>query len=163
MHKGCMAWIDPPKVTTRSWRRGKKRSFLARLRGCGPTGPEGTCWTVPSNWRILHPALRKQRWQTWRIKDGEKGPIVWQVKHVSVIVPDSQGLPGKHVSLELVCRNPLTARDQHTSSQRCRWDTRQDAIAGRMPALGMLSRCFLEDQKGEVGLDHWEWPGAGSG
>jgi hypothetical protein len=26
-----------------------------------------------------HPALRDRPWERWRIKDGEKGPMVWEL------------------------------------------------------------------------------------
>lgn len=149
IHKGCTAWIDPPKVTTRPYRRGKRGRprKTPRLRADSPK-PQTVERLAQS-----HPALRRQRWQTWRIKDGEKGPIVWQVKHVLVIVPDAQGLPGRTYHL-LVCRNPLTGEIKYFFS---------NAPPGTpIPTLlrvafsrWHIERCF-EDQKGEVGLDHWE-------
>ncbi len=149
MHKGCMAWIDPPKVTTRSWRRGKKGRprKTPRLRADSPKAQ--TVEQLANS----HPALRKQRWQTWRIKDGEKGPIVWQVKHVSVIVPDSQGLPGNTYHL-LVCRNPLTGEIKYFFSNAPP-GTPVKTLLRVAFSRWHVERCF-EDQKGEVGLDHWE-------
>ena len=35
------------------------------------------------------PVFRRQKWQRFRIKDGEKGPILWEVKHAC---PTGKGL-----------------------------------------------------------------------
>ncbi len=59
-----------------------------------------------------HPALRDQAWETWRIKDGEKGPIVWKVKHAMLYVKDEDSLPTKCCHL-LVCDNPLTGERKY--------------------------------------------------
>ena len=40
-------------------------------------------------------AFRDQAWQQWRVKDGEKGPMVWEVKHSLIYVKDEHGLPGR--------------------------------------------------------------------
>jgi SRSO17 transposase len=149
IHKGCMAWIDPPKVATRSHRRGKtgRTRKAPRLRAGSPK-PQTVEQLAKS-----HARLCQQRWRTWRIKDGEKGPIVWDVKHALVVVPDAQGLPGRTYHL-LVCRNPLTGEIKYFFS---------NAPPGTPIATLLrvafsrwhVERCF-EDQKGEVGLDHWE-------
>ena len=149
IHKGCTAWIDPPHVTTRPYRRrgkGRLRS-VPRLRAGSPK-PQ----TVEQLAR-LHPALRRQPWRTWRIKDGEKGPIVWQVKHTLVVVPDARGLPGKTYHL-LVCRNPLTGEIKYFFSNAPP-DTPVATLLRIAFSRWRIERCF-EDQKGEIGLDHWE-------
>lgn len=38
--------------------------------------------------------FQRQEWQRFRIKDGEKGPIVWEVKHAPCYIPSADGLPG---------------------------------------------------------------------
>ena len=40
------------------------------------------------------PALRDQPWVRYRVKDGEKGPMVWEVKHTRITVKDEKGLAG---------------------------------------------------------------------
>ena len=149
IHKDCRAWIDPPEVATRPYRLGNagRPRKTPRLRSGSPK-PQTVEQLAQS-----HPALRNQRWRTWRIKDGEKGPIVWQDKHTLVYVPNAEGLPGRMYHL-LVCRNPLTGEIKYFFS---------NAPPGTPIATLLriafsrwhIERCF-EDQKGEVGLDHWE-------
>lgn len=149
IHKGCTAWIDPPQVTTRPYRRagkGRPRN-VPRLRAGSPK-PQTVEQLAQS-----HPALRRQRWKTWRIKDGEKGPIVWQAKHVLVVVPDAQGLPGRTYHL-LVCRNPLTGEIKYFFSNAPP-ETPVAMLLRVAFSRWHIERCF-EDQKGEIGLDHWE-------
>jgi SRSO17 transposase len=66
-----MGWIDPPRVTGRSFRRG---------RGRGRKTPRIVAGSRPARSveRLLksHPALTEQDWQRWRVKDGEKGPMI---------------------------------------------------------------------------------------
>jgi hypothetical protein len=38
------------------------------------------------------PSLRDQDWTRWRIKDTQKGPMVWEVKHVLLTPKDENGL-----------------------------------------------------------------------
>ena len=52
------------------------------------------------------PELRDQEWVRYRIKDGEKGPMIWEAKHVRITVKDENGLPGMSLHL-VVARNVL--------------------------------------------------------
>ena len=38
--------------------------------------------------------FRNQPWVKWRIKDGHKGPMVWEVKHLRFFPVAADGLPG---------------------------------------------------------------------
>ena len=84
-----MGWIDPPRVTQRPLRRGRGRGRkMPRIvAGSRPAqSVEHLFW-----W---HPALKEQDWQRWRVKDGEKGPMIWEVKHVPFYLQGPDGLPG---------------------------------------------------------------------
>lgn len=106
-----------------------------------------------------HPALRDQPWETWRIKDGEKGLIVWKVKHAMIHVKDERSLPTKCYHL-LVCDNPLTGeREYFISNAPAKTPLKKllRVAFSRWP----IEHCF-EEQKGQVGLTHWEgrtWTG----
>ena len=54
--------------------------------------------------------LRAQSWQRWRVKDGEKGPMVWEVKHARFHPKDESGLPGAPLHL-LVARAVLNPEE----------------------------------------------------
>jgi SRSO17 transposase len=148
VHKACTAWIDPPRVTERPYRRGKGRGRRTPRLVAGSTKPQTAEELAQS-----HRTLRRQRWQTWRIKDGQKGPIVWQVKHTLVFVPTEQGLPEGPYHL-LVCRNPLTGELKYFFSNAPP-DTPVRTLLRVAFSRWRIERCF-EDQKGEIGLDHWE-------
>ena len=52
------------------------------------------------------PALRDQEWVPYHVKDGEKGPLVWEVKHTMITMKDENGLPGIRCHL-IIARNVL--------------------------------------------------------
>jgi hypothetical protein len=50
--------------------------------------------------------LRNQPWVRWRVKDGQKGPMVWEVKHLRFTPVGEDGLPGEPLPL-IVARDVL--------------------------------------------------------
>ena len=50
--------------------------------------------------------MRARKRQDYYVKDGSKGPMVWQVKHITVFLADEHGLPSRPYHL-LVVRNAL--------------------------------------------------------
>ncbi len=85
-----MGWIDPPQVTKRPFHRGG--------RGRGRKTPRLVAGSRPAQTveHLLgfHPTLKEQDWQRWRVKDGQKGPMVWEVKHAPFYLQGPDGLPG---------------------------------------------------------------------
>ncbi len=135
--KDVVGWIDPPRITLRP-SRGRRK-----------TPPAQTVEELASS----HRALRDEVWQTWRIKEGEKGPIVWKAKHTVLTVKDEKGLPGRRYRL-VVCENPLTGEVKYFLS-----NASEGTPLGKLLRIAFsrwsIERCF-EEQKGEVGLTHWE-------
>jgi hypothetical protein len=86
--KDFRAWIKPPRVTQRSFRR--------QQRGRGRKTPRLVAGAARARsveeLAQSHPALAAQRWRAWRIKDTQKGPLVWRVKHVLVHIKGERGL-----------------------------------------------------------------------
>jgi SRSO17 transposase len=147
--RSFMGWIDPPAVTQRPWRarRGRGRKVPRIVSGGRPAqSVEHLFW-----W---HPALKDQDWQRWRVKDGEKGPMVWEVKHVPFYMQGPDGLPGERWHL-VVARNVLDP----TEIKFFVSDAPPETSVGTILLVGFsrwrVERCF-EDGKGEVGLDHYE-------
>jgi hypothetical protein len=104
------------------------------------------------------PVFCRQKWQKFRIKDGEKGPIVWEVKHATFYRRHgSDGLPGSAHTL-IVARNVL-------DPTQIKYFLSNLVIAGHTVTLEWLlwvafsrwpiERCF-EVAKGELGMDHFE-------
>ena len=150
--KSFPAWIQPPRVTTRRFHRhssGRPRKTPRLV--AGSVTPQSVEQLAQS-----HPALAAQAWTTWRIKETQKGPLVWHVKHALVHVQDEGGLPEGPRHL-LVCYHPLSDEIKYFLSNA---PVGTPASQLLRVAFGRwrIERCF-EDGKGEVGLDHWEGRG----
>lgn len=149
IHKDFVGWIDPPAVTERPYRRGRRGRGRKTPRIVAGSPKAQTVEQLAKS----HPALRDQDWQRWRIKDSDKGPIVWKVKHVMLHVKDKEGLPTKCYHL-LVCDNPLTGERKYFISNAPA-NTPLKKLLRVAFSRWPIERCF-EDQKGQVGLTHWE-------
>lgn len=144
-----MGWIDPPRVTERPFhrRRGRGRKTPRLVAGSRP--PQ----TVEHLLRF-HPALKEQEWQRWRVKDGQKGPMVWEVKHATFCLQTPDRLPGPRWHL-LVARNVLDLKEIKFFVCNASPETPVSTILLVGFSRWRVERCF-EDGKGEVGLDHYE-------
>jgi hypothetical protein len=100
------------------------------------------------------PELRDQAWVRYRIKDGEKGPMVWEVKHVQITVKDERDLPGMRLHL-IVARNVLDPTEIKFFVSNAPAETSVQTLLLVAFSRWRVERCF-EDQKQEVGLDQWE-------
>jgi SRSO17 transposase len=147
--RSFVGWIDPPAVTQRPYhrRRGRGRKVPRIVaRGRPAQSVEHLYW-----W---HPALKDQDWQRWRVKDGEKGPMVWEVKHVPFFMQGPDGLPGPRWHL-VVARNVLDPTELKFFVSNASPETSVGAMVLAGFSRWRVERCF-EDGKGEIGLDHYE-------
>lgn len=143
-------WAKLPPVTTRSYRRGGRgRSRKTpRLMAGGPKSQK------VEDLLKRNRQLRNQPWQRWRVKDGEKGPMIWEVKHLPVYLPDAEGLPGKAWHL-VIARNPSDHREIKYFISNAPPETAVEVLLLVAFSRWRIERCF-EDDKGEIGLDHYE-------
>jgi SRSO17 transposase len=99
------------------------------------------------------PILRQEPWVRHRVKDGSKGPAVWEAKRVMVYLPDDKGLPGAPSHL-LVARNVLTGEVKYFISNA------PPETAVETLLLVAFSRWHVErlfqDTKTELGMAHLE-------
>jgi SRSO17 transposase len=147
--KTFTGWIRAPRVTERPFRRGRGRGRKTpRLRSGSPPAI-----SVESMLQYS-PALRDQRWVRYRVKDGEKGPMVWEVKHTMITIKDDNGLPGMRLHL-LVARNVLKPDEIKYFVSNAAADVPVQTLLLVAFSRWRVERCF-EDQKQEVGLDQWE-------
>lgn len=147
--KSFVAWVKPPRVTNRPFHRKQRGSGRKTPRlVAGAAKPQTVERLAKSN-----AALAAQPWQTWRIKNTEKGPLVWRVKHALIYIKDEQGLPEGPYHL-LVCYHPFTDEIKYFLSNAPA-DTPVKKLLRVAFGRWHIERCF-EDGKGEVGLDHWE-------
>jgi SRSO17 transposase len=142
-------WIREPRVTERPFRRG---------RGRGRKTPRLISGSRPAisveNMLKYSPELRDQAWVRYRIRDGEKGPMVWEVKHTMITIKDENGLPGMRVHL-VVARNALEPEEIKFFLSNAAEETSVQTLLLVAFSRWRVERCF-EDQKQEVGLDQWE-------
>jgi SRSO17 transposase len=91
-------------------------------------------------------------WEKFRIKDTEKGPVVWKVRAVR-FRPWESGLPGRECWL-LVARNVLDGEVKYFLSNAPE-DTPVQLMLHVAFSRWRIERIF-QDSKGQVGLDHFE-------
>lgn len=147
--KTFTGWIHAPRVTERPFRRRRGRGRKTpRLRsGSRPA-------SSVQNLLRYSPELRDQPWVRYRVKDGEKGPMVWEVKHAMITVKDRKGLPGMRMHL-LVARNVLKPEEIKFFVSNAAEDVSVQTLLLVAFSRWRVERCF-EDGKQEVGLDQWE-------
>ena len=142
-------WIHEPRVTDRPFQRakGRGRKTPRRVAGSRPA-------ISVENMLKYSPELRDQEWVRYRVKDGEKGPMVWEAKHVRITVKDEKGLPGMRLHL-VVARNVLDPTEIKFFVSNAPAETSVQTLLLVAFSRWRVERCF-EDQKQEVGLDQWE-------
>ena len=95
-----------------------------------------------------------QLWQAFHIKDGTKGPVVWEVKSAPLYLRDSNGLPTQAHWL-IVARNALDHEEikyfVSNVEQAAPLKLLLHVAFSRWP----VERCF-EHEKTELGMDHFE-------
>lgn len=142
-------WLKAPRVVSRPYhrhRRGRGRSVPRLASGSPPAQRVDELLNAP--------AFRDQPWQRWRVKDGEKGPVVWECKHVLFYPKDANGLPGTAQHL-LVARNVLDPTELKFFISNAPVETSVGTLLKVAFSRWRIERCF-EDQKGEIGLDQYE-------
>jgi len=147
--RSLMGWVDPPRVTERPLRRrrGRPRKVPRIVAGSRPSrSVKYLLW-----W---HPAFADQDWQRYRVKDGEKGPMIGEVKHACFHLQGPDGLPGPRWHL-VVARNVLDPTEMKFFVCNAPPDTPVGTILLAAFSRWRVERCF-EDGKGAVGLDHYE-------
>jgi SRSO17 transposase len=147
--RNFMGWIKAPRVVTRAFHkhgRGRGRK-TPRLASGSPTARRVDAM-------LDRDGLRNQPWVRWRVKDGHKGPMVWEVKHVRFSPVGADDLPGEPLHL-------IVARDVLNPAELKFFVSNAPAGASIQEMLLVafsrwrVERCF-EDQKSEIGLDQYE-------
>ena len=100
------------------------------------------------------PRLRDQPWQRFRIKDGQKGPMVWEAKRVTFYPKTAEGDPAQPGHL-VVARNALDRAEVKYFVSNAPAGTRLETLLKVAFSRWRVERCF-EDEKTELGFDHYE-------
>jgi SRSO17 transposase len=144
-------WVQSPRVTQRTYRRCAYRGRVRKTPRCvqGTPHPQSVREHLQSS-----PELGDQPWQKFRIKDGEKGPQIWEVKHLWFYPQDGQGLPQEPVHL-IVARNVFEPKQIKYFIAHAPRETPLTVLLCVAFTRWRVERCF-EDQKTELGFDHFE-------
>jgi SRSO17 transposase len=100
------------------------------------------------------PRLRKIPWERFRVKDGEKGPMVWEAKRIELWVKDERGLPTGPYHL-VITRPVLNPNEVKYFLSNGPTDTSLEILLLVAFSRWRIERMF-EDSKTELGMDHFE-------
>ena len=148
--KSFAAWTRAPRVTDRAYRRGKRGRSR---RGRRVAAASGVPVRVENMLRYC-PALRDQAWTRYHVKDGQKGPAVWEAKRMTIYPRGENGLPGPAYQL-VVARNVLEPDTVKYFVSNAPPETPMETLLIVAFSRWRVERCF-EDEKGELGMDHYE-------
>jgi len=100
------------------------------------------------------PRLVEQPWVAYRVKDGHKGPMVWEVKHAVLFPQREDGDPGWPLHL-LVARYALDRAEVKYFVSNAPPGAAVETLLLVAFSRWRIERCF-EDGKTELGFDHFE-------
>ena len=133
-----MPRIEPAETLRPSGRRSRKRRVA---------GGEKRARPVSKLWKRGGPS-----WQTYRVKDTQKGPEVWHVRETG-FYPNDNGLPGRESRL-VIAKNALSGEVKYFLS-----DAAPEVALTTLLYVAFsrwhIERLF-EDGKGQVGFGHFE-------
>jgi SRSO17 transposase len=149
--RSFVGWTVEPEVLRRAHARdrqaGRPRRW-PRLKVRNPSPAQVR--------RILRHSsiLRKRPWKRYRVKDGEKGPMVWEAKRLAFWIKNEDGLPSRPHHL-LIARNVLNPPEVKFFLSNAPESTNVETLLLVAFSRWRIERCF-EDGKTELGLDHFE-------
>lgn len=121
--------------------------LVAAREGSAVRVPEEEGRAVSKLWKRGGPI-----WETWKVKETEKGPSVWEVRETP-FHPSVRGYPGEDLRL-VIAREVLSGEIKYFLS-----NAPEQIALGEVLHVAFsrwhIERVF-EDGKGEVGMDHFE-------
>lgn len=142
-------WETTPEITDQPYRKGGRgrgrKTPRVKSGESSPRSVEKVFW--------FSEAMKSKPWKKYRIKDSEKGPVVWEGKRLRVTLKGSDDLPGMRLWL-VVARNVLDGELKFFVSNASE-STSMSTLLLVAFQRWRVERCF-EDQKQEVGLDCFE-------
>ena len=124
----------------------ERNSVSARLLSCAGPLPVGLSRDSGTS-TVYH-------YYTDLIKDGEKGPVVWEAKAAPFYIKDKEGLPTRaHVLI--VARHVQCPGEVKYLVSNAAVNTPLTTLLAVAFARGHVERCF-QDMKTELGMNHFE-------
>jgi SRSO17 transposase len=142
-------WLKPPRVVTRPYHKNRRGRGRKVPRLAGGSRPARRVEEL-----LGEAASGDQTWQRWRVKDGEKGPMIWEIRHTRFTPVGEDGLPGEPIHL-MVARNALDVNEVKFFVSNAPVGTPAQKLLLIGFSRWRVERCF-EDQKSEIGLDQYE-------
>jgi SRSO17 transposase len=146
-----VGWTRPPEVLYREHARDKKRGRRRKL-------PRLKVRNTPAvevrNILTWSPIMRSVPWKRYRVKDGTKGPMVWEAKRIPFWIKDENGLPSRTHHL-IVVRNALKPGEVKFFLSNAPEATPLEVLLLVAFSRWRIERLF-EDSKTELGMDHFE-------
>jgi SRSO17 transposase len=146
-----VGWTKPPEVLYRDHARDKKSG---RRRRKPRLKVRNTPAVEVRNILTWSPVLREVPWERYHVKDGTKGPMVWEAKRIPFWIKDENALPSRPHHL-MVARN-VRRRDQ----VKFFLSNAPASAPVEVLLLVAFSRWrierLFEDSKTELGMDHFE-------
>jgi len=146
-----MLWTKRPEILYKAHRRDRK---CGRQKQYPRLKVKNNPPVEVRNILTFSPLLRKQTWQTYHVKDGTKGPMVWQAKHMIVWRGGEDGLPTQPYHL-VIARNALDRSEIKYFLSNAPESTPVETLLRVAFTRWTIERAF-EDSKTELGMDHFE-------
>jgi SRSO17 transposase len=146
-----VGWTVPPEVLQRRLGREGK---IGRPRQVPRLKVRHTPACEVRDLSKYSPLLRRQPWMKYRVKEGEKGPMVWEAKGLPLWIKDEAGLPVGPYHL-LIARSVMNPEEVKFFLSNAPPTTSVEVLLRVAFSRWRIERMF-EDSKGELGLDHFE-------
>jgi len=146
-----MVWTKRPQVLHRVHGRDRGRG---RPRKVPRLKVKSNPPLTVANVLRYSPILRRVPWETYHVKDGSQGPMVWEAKRIPVWLKDPQGLPTPPHHL-VVARNVLNRQQVKFFLSNAPEATPVEPLLVVAFSRWRIERMF-QDTKGELGMDHFE-------
>jgi SRSO17 transposase len=144
-------WTQEPQILYRAHARDKKSG---RPRKYPRLKVKNNPRIEVRNVLTYSPVMRKIPWKKYHVKDGSKGPMIWEAKRMTVWLPDDKGLPSHPYHL-VVTRNALNHNEVKYFISNAPPNTELETLLKVAFCRWTIERVF-EDSKGELGMDHFE-------
>jgi SRSO17 transposase len=146
-----VGWTKPPEVLYREHASHKR---MGRPRTMPRLKARNTPFASVRNILRYSPVLRQVPWVRYRVKEGAKGPMVWEAKSVPFWIKNENGLPSRPHHL-LITRNVKNPEEIKFFLSNAPQSVSIETLLLVAFSRWRIERLF-EDTKTELGLDHFE-------